>query len=61
MFPEYMHLRQRSHDISNSSIYIHVYIKLATIHQVPRQADINPVISHIDLSFFFIPKRYFLT
>lgn len=25
MFPEYMHLRQRSHDISNSSIYIHVY------------------------------------
>lgn len=38
-------------------LYTSTYITLATIHEVPRQADINPVISHIDLSFFFLFQR----
>lgn len=40
-------------------LYTSTYITLATIHQVPRQADINPVISHIDLSFFLYSKEIF--
>lgn len=40
-------------------LYTSTYITLATTHQVPRQADINPVISHIDLSFFLYSKEIF--
>lgn len=58
MFPEYMHLRQRSHDISNSSIYIHVYYTCNNSSSSP-SSRYQP--RHIPywFKFFFYSKEIF--